>query len=188
MPVRVVEAPQPFVTIDDARRHIVDLPPEDEAYVEMLILAATTWIDGPTGWLGRTLGVQTLELTTDGFFGINCDAGAIPLPFPPVIEVESVVYTAPNGQVITLPDDRYVSDIGGISPAGGSWPATAPRKDAVKITYKAGEPQVPAPIKVAILMLVAGWYRTREAVSIGAEPYNLPFTVESLLQPYRIYR
>ncbi|MBZ5760274.1 head-tail connector protein [Rhizobium sp. VS19-DR104.2] len=196
--LRVIDPPAPIVTIADIRRHIVELPQEDESYVEMLALAATSWIDGPTGWLGRALGIQTLELTTDGFWSPCGDA--IPLPFPPVLEVVSVIYADPSGQMVTLASGAYRADVGGVRPTSGTWPDTADRSDAVRIRFKVGwavfdksdPPQlvsdVPAAIRVAILMLVGQWYRTREPVAIGATVEKLPFAVDSLLQPYRVYR
>ncbi|GJK86863.1 MULTISPECIES: head-tail connector protein [Citrobacter] len=42
-------------------------------------------------------------------------------------------------------------------------------------------------VKAAILLLVGHWYANREAVNIGNITTEIPFTVEALLQPYRIY-
>lgn len=42
-------------------------------------------------------------------------------------------------------------------------------------------------IDTAILLLIGHWYTNREAVLIGSTSKQLEFTIESLLQPYRIY-
>ncbi|MFZ1874881.1 MAG: head-tail connector protein [Chania sp.] len=42
-------------------------------------------------------------------------------------------------------------------------------------------------VKAAMLLLVGHWYANREAVNIGNVTSSIPFAVESLLQPYRIY-
>ncbi len=42
-------------------------------------------------------------------------------------------------------------------------------------------------IEMAMLMLIAHWYANREAVNIGNITSEVPFAVEALLQPYRIY-
>lgn len=42
-------------------------------------------------------------------------------------------------------------------------------------------------VKSAMLLLIGHWYSVREAVNIGNIPSEIPFTVEALLQPYRIY-
>lgn len=196
--VRVIEAPAPIVTIEEARAHLVELPAEDETYVRSLVLAATTWIDGPTGWLGRPLGIQTLELSASGFSSLECETS--PLPFSPVLDVVSVNFRRPDGVWELLPPAEYVFDELNVYPASGkAWPALFDgRGHTVRVRYKVGsavmegEPpalatQVPESIKFAILLLVAHWYRNREPVVIGAPVANLPFAVDALLQPYRIY-
>ncbi|WP_145491348.1 MULTISPECIES: head-tail connector protein [Yersinia] len=42
-------------------------------------------------------------------------------------------------------------------------------------------------IETAMLLLIGHWYTNREAIVIGVTSKQLEFTVESLLQPYRIY-
>ncbi|WP_407906778.1 head-tail connector protein [Escherichia coli] len=42
-------------------------------------------------------------------------------------------------------------------------------------------------VKAAILLLTGHWYANREVVNTGNITTALPFTVEALLQPYRIY-
>ncbi|HDL8117429.1 TPA: phage gp6-like head-tail connector protein [Yersinia enterocolitica] len=42
-------------------------------------------------------------------------------------------------------------------------------------------------IDTAILLLIGHWYTNREATVIGVTSKQLEFTVDSLLQPYRIY-
>lgn len=194
--IHVVEKPEPIVSLDDARRHLAELPEEDEPFVEGLILAATTWIDGPTGWLGRALGIQTLELAVQDFYSSEC--GGIPLPFPPVLDVISIKYRGADGTYQTLPASDYERDSGGVYPVSGSWPFVSGRGDNVLVRFKvgcasrndAGEfvSDVPETIRLAVLLLVAHWYRNREAVVIGAVGTNLPFAVDALLQPYRVYR
>lgn len=198
--VRVIEPPLPIVTIDEAVRHLVEVPEEDLAYVEGLLLAATAWIDGPSGWLGRTLGGQTLEFVIDGFDADSC-SNTILLPYEPLIDITSIVYVDEDGNAATLPPEVYTLGNGGVRPvADGDWPSSDDVPEAVMIRYRAGyakpDPDdptklindAPAPIKVAIMMLVAQWYRYRESVAIGHLVEALPFAVEALLSPYRVYR
>ncbi|EPZ2492062.1 head-tail connector protein [Enterobacter hormaechei] len=42
-------------------------------------------------------------------------------------------------------------------------------------------------VKAAMLLLIGHWYANREAVNIGNITSAVPFAVEALLQPYRIY-
>jgi uncharacterized phiE125 gp8 family phage protein len=47
---------------------------------------------------------------------------------------------------------------------------------------------VPAPIRQAVLLLVAHWHEHREPVQIGAPGALVPAMVSDLLQPYRLKR
>lgn len=42
-------------------------------------------------------------------------------------------------------------------------------------------------VKAAMLLLIGHWYANRESVAIGQTVAEVPFAVEALLQPYRIY-
>jgi uncharacterized phiE125 gp8 family phage protein len=184
MRVTVITPPEPIVTFGEIERHLAYVPDEDRTYVEGLVAAATAWVDGPAGWLGRALGEQTLEAVGR----IDCDP--VRLPFGPVRGVDSITYTDAAGNEQTVDPANYRQDGDYLAAASGfAWPA-AP----VRIRYSAGYPLVgdkstaPDPIKVAIMMLVAQWYNTRAAVNIGKSVSEMPFAVDALLQPYRVYR
>lgn len=199
MSVVVITPPTPVVTIEEMERHLADLPDEDRDYVGLLIAAATAWIDGPAGWLRRAIGVQLLEARYSGF---RCDP--LRLPIPPVFEIASVEYEDIDGAAQMVdPDDYELREDEVGSAWGKHWPSTRAyhgRVDAVRIRYwagygkrSAGDPSVwvneaPAPIKVAIMMLVAQWYNTRENVITGTITSEMPFAVDALLQPFRVYR
>jgi len=187
MKVVVITPPTPIVTKEEAKKHLIVEHNDDDDLIETLIQAATAWIDGPAGWLGRALGVQVLEWQRCSW---PC-AGEV-LPFPPEIEVISVKYIDPDGveQSWPVPTPLYWSNL----------PRIRGRDGDLKIRYRAGygipqagnagvfENKAPAPIKVAIMMLVAQWYKNPMSVSVGAAVDNLPFSVEALLQPYRVFR
>ena len=42
-------------------------------------------------------------------------------------------------------------------------------------------------VKSAMLLLIGHWYESREAVTLGQAVSTIPFAVEAILQPYRIY-
>lgn len=186
MHVVVIEPPQPVVTLDEAKKHLIVEHSDDDTLIDTYILAATAWLDGPAGRLGRTLGVQVLEWQLSDW-----PCHGFRLPYPPEIEVLSIKYIDPDGIEQTWPFEAplYFENL----------PTLRGREGDLKIRYRAGygassgDPviwtnAVPAPIKVAILMLVHQWYHTRSPVVVGAPVETLPFAVEALLSPYRVYR
>lgn len=196
--VRVITPPAPIVTWAEARKHLRLDDDEDREYVESLIAAATSWIDGPEGWLGRALGEQTLEL-------VDCAFGYGRLPYPPLVSIESITYLGSDNVDHVLAADTYRQLANGsIAPLPGAhWPSVGASSEAVRVVYLAGYPDrvvpptqeggatarlstVPAPIKLAINQLVAHWYLNREAAST-TKAEDIPFGVEAKLSPYRIW-
>lgn len=153
MSVVVITAPAPIVTPGD----IPGDHDDDDARVRALIAAATEQIDGPTGWLGRALGPQTLELRLDRFY--DCGRAEIGLPYPPLISVESVKYDAVDGSEQTIPSSSYgILGGRGIYPKPGfAWPSVR-ENGQVRIRFKAGYDgpttgDVPERVKQAIILI-----------------------------------
>jgi uncharacterized phiE125 gp8 family phage protein len=188
MSVRVITAPEPIVTWESAKAHLRQGSDDEQDYVEGLIAAATAWIDGPGGWLGRALGPQLLEWRLDCWPVRD----RFVLPFQPELEIVSVKYFDPTGveQTWSFPTPLYFESL----------PAVRGRVGDIRVQYWAGygkrDPQdatkwiaaVPAPIKQAILLLVGHWFYSRTAVNIGNSVSETPFAVDALLSPYRIWR
>lgn len=184
MTVVVITPPAPVVTFEEVEKHLAEVPAEDKTYVEALTAAATAWIDGPAGWLGRSIGVQLLEYRDD-----HPCSPVVYLPYGPVLEVVE----AWSG------DDEV--DVSGYQPGAPSFSFGMQMSGGqpIRIRYwagygaRAGHPPawvndaLPS-IKVAIMMLVAQWYRTREAAVVDDKIVEMPFAVDALLQPYRVYR
>lgn len=129
----VIDPPQPFVTpADVAGDHSAD----DEA-VAAMIEAVTEDIDGPSGWLGRCLGPQTLEQQQYDFSDLR-------IRFPPVVEIVSIEFTDRQGVVWFIPPENYRLVRSTVQPEirgapNFRWPTDlAPDPDAVRIRYKAG--------------------------------------------------
>ena len=168
MTVVVVTPPEPIVSLEEMERHLADLPDEDQQYVELLISAATAWIDGPAGWLGRAIGKQTLEYRSDCW--------PAELPYRPAIDIVTVTVGGVTVEDVTVRPDGRLSYPHGLG------------SGEVVIQYRAGYEKAPDPVRVAVMMLVAQWYNTRENVITRTITSEMPFAVDALLQPYRVYR
>ena len=159
--VVVIVPPQPVVSLDQAKRQCNATGfTDDDALLTDLISTAQGWLDGPDGWLGRAIGVQTLELRLDSFpfqnwgFGLDwtCwDDGQwarwanpqrfanIVLPYPPFIAVTQITYEDVNGVDQVLSSSGWSGSDEGVSPSFGQvWPAGRIDADAIRIQYQAG--------------------------------------------------
>lgn len=177
MSVTVITPPEAIVSLEEAKQHLRVEHDSDDAYIEGLIAVATSAIDGPSGWLGRALGEQTLEVLLD------CWPQPLRLPYPPEIEIVSVTYVDPNGAEQSWPVSEPM--------LYGNLPAVRGRGGDIRIRWKAGYPagKVPAGIRHAILLMVGDLYANREngGPSASAAAVNMPVTADRLLQPFRVY-
>lgn len=184
MPVVVITPPEPLVTLAEAKAHLRRTYIDDEdGMIEGLIAAAQGYIEGPNGWLRRSVSRQTLEARSNVFCGLTR------LPYGPVISVTEVRYVDAAGteQVLDPAEYEVADDVFGPAPSR-AWPRVNGAANGVRVRYEAGFEQVPAPIKQAALLLIGQWFAVREAVNVGNIVNELPFAVEALLQPYRSFR
>jgi uncharacterized phiE125 gp8 family phage protein len=188
MRVFVVTPPAPVVTWADADKHLRFFgDPTEQAYVESLIEAATATIDGPDGWLGRALGAQTLEARFDS--SESCHL--LELPCRPIRTVLSVKYLDANKQLITADPAGYELFGSELAPDGEwQWQGGFFGRETIRVQYVAGYATLPAPIRAAILLMVGDLFANRQTVVPTANATAVPMslTVESLLQPYRVFR
>lgn len=172
------------VALDEAKLHLRVDGADDDTLITGLLSAAVSHLDGWTGILGRCLVEQTWRMDFDRFD--RCMA----LPLGPVMEIVSVTWRNAEGQLSTVSDDEYqtVTDGGGRTHLrfrnAYSFPAGVYERGAVSVTFKAGYEEVPAAIKVAILLMVGHWFSQREAVSEGNFT-EVPMAANTLLAPFR---
>lgn len=199
-PVRVIAPAVLPVSLDEAKAHLRIDYDDDDALIEGLIGAAVDHLDGWTGVLGRCLVEQTWQQD----FEAACQI--LPLPLAPVISIVAVTYTNANGDTAAVDRADYAlkTDAGGRSAVMVR--AGAVPHGPISVTYVAGyatspevpadgeaaavpaKTMVPAALKTAILIMVGHWHANREAVSVGESVNKMPFAVDALLQPYRVYR
>jgi uncharacterized phiE125 gp8 family phage protein len=182
------------VSLAEAKAHLrIDLDlADDDLDLEAKLSAARMYVEQVTN---RALVKSTWELILDAWPRER----HILMPKGKLDAVESITYTDASGAHIAMPATDYevdaVSDPGRVVLATeASWPAVALRaSNGIAIRFVAGwEPaEVPAPVRLAVLMLAGHWYRHREAVTEStnrASGINAPLAlaVNSLLASYRI--
>lgn len=207
MSLRLVTPPADLVvSLAEAKAHLRVQHADEDATITGYVAGAIGWLDGATGWLGRALGVQTFDLLLDRFPGQAWAAewrnGAfrdhrhdnrIVIPLPPLRSVDSIKYLDADGATVTLDPGLYrVVDKGEQSshvvPAPGAcWPSASCTEDAVTVRFTAGYDEIPAAIRNAILLLVGHFNEDREAVNVGNIVNTMPFAVDALLSPYRVW-
>jgi uncharacterized phiE125 gp8 family phage protein len=170
MRLSVVTAPEPVVTLEEAKQYLRVIGDHDDAYINRLIKSATEVLDGPTGILGRALGPQQWEATWDSFR--EWHVRGLRLPILPLISIDEIAYrteasVAEYTEVIPA-SDFSVFDVGDTIAGGyvtsvAGWPSLVAFPDAVRIRFTVGYPSVvpegggdpvstvPEPIKQAIL-------------------------------------
>lgn len=197
-PVLVTPPAQLPVSLLEAKAHLRVDHSEDDALISSLVTAATAHLDGWTGILGRCLVDQTWRQDFD------CLAHHLQLPLGPVSEIVDVKWRNTAGQIATVSASEYslVTDAGGQSFVrlrdAFSYPSSLHERGAVSVTYRAGHAAtpaaegpptvkettaVPAPIKIAVMMIAAHWYENREAVATGSLS-EAPMAVRALLAPF----
>lgn len=191
MRVAVVTPPAPVVTWEEADAHLkLDGDVEQQALVEGMVAAATGHIDGPDGWLGRAIGVQTLEMRLPAFG--TC--GAIALPYPPAIAIEGVEYVDQAGETVALGEAGFELSGNMLRPA---WPASFPSSawrgaggETVRVRWSAGYEVLPPAIRIAILMMTGDLFKFRESTVTGTIASSIPMSasVQALLAPFRVWR
>lgn len=201
MNLRVVIPPAPIVVPAD----ITGSHAADDAKVAATIAAVTEELDGPTGWLGRAIGVQTIEAS--GQFCVE----RTPLPCRPIIEIKSVVTEDRDGHSAAADPATWRQDGDElVIHRGANWT----RRYRHIVRYEAGYDgqaiedggtgPVPARIKQAIIVMVQDliatkaenlFLRSEEVDGVGSRQYTVSDqagtiirrTADRLLAGLRVY-
>lgn len=186
MSVVVVTAPVPGISLSLVKADLRVDHDEDDTLIQAFIDAACAHIDGPQGWLGRSIWTQTLELRQNVF------GSCTRLPYGPVSEITSIKYVDGTGTEQTLAGSVYtLTNAGEIVLAHNqSWPNLRGDAEGVRIRYVAGFSTLPKAILPAVLMMVADLYAFRETavVGTGSGAIQMSTTVENLLSSFRHWR
>lgn len=174
------------ISVAEAKEHMrVDGTSED-ALISSLILTSRLHIEAA---LGLALITQSWRLLLDAW----PKAGEVRIPLRPLQSVSEIkTYDAADAASVVA-TDRYVFDAasnpGRIVPGGGGLPQLGRAANGIEISFVAGygdnPTDVPAPIRQALLLLIAHWYEHRDPVEIGTPGVAIPASVSRLLKPYR---
>jgi len=177
------------VTVAEAKAHLrVDGSAED-ALIASLILTSRLHIEAA---LGLALVTQSWRLSLDGWPPLR----VVEVPIRPVFSVAEVRVRNAAGDAAVLPAESYLADVASvpprIAPGASGWPEPGRALAAIEIDLIAGfgatAEAVPAPIRQALLLLVAHWFEHRDPIEIGSQETRIPAAVSELLMPYRIKR
>ena len=179
-PVLTVPPAAPPVSLIEAKTHMRVSGSDEDALISALIDAATGYLDGWAGILGRCIVSQTWRQD------LPCFSDEIRLPLPDV-QSAVIAYTDLAGATQTVLASNYyvVNRVGGaalVRNSTFSWPATANLPNAVRVSMVCGYATTPPALKSAILLHIGALFTNRESVSAS----NLmPFAYDALVAPYR---
>jgi len=193
MAIVIVTAPtdEP-VTLAEAKAHLrVDIDDDDDL-IEGFVATAREFLE--VNVLRRAILTQTWDMYEDAW----PESDRLDVPLPPLQSVTWVKYTDDTGTVATLSSGNYLVDTHRapgriVLKSGYTWPATTLQAvNGVNVRFVCGwsaVEDVPKPIKQAILLMVGDLYENRENTLIGQGMTikELPFAVQALLMPYRVY-
>lgn len=169
------------VDLAEIKAHLRLEQDAEDGLLQHLLVAARDYVQEH---LNRALITQDWQMDVSR----RAASGEIRLPYAPFQLLLAVHYVDAAGEVTEAAPDDWRLD-----------PATEPARlvlsapfSPVRISFRAGygdaADDVPAPIRLALLQLVAHWYEHREAVAGVDAVRLLPFGVAALLAPYRLVR
>ena len=176
-PVLVTAPAETPISVGQLKEHVRQTGNEEDTLFEGFIQAATGYLDGWSGVLGRCLVNQVWSQSFDAF----PDGDDLPLPFPDVSAV-TVTYYDDNGASQTLSSSLYrlASDGRGskiVLDDDATWPATDIRPNAVTAQFTAGygttADDVPMILRHAVTTMAAAMYEGREGQMTASPAFNL---------------
>jgi uncharacterized phiE125 gp8 family phage protein len=199
------------ITLEEAKAHLRLDTNDDDMLIQSLILTSRLHIEVA---LGLALITQTWSCFFDrwparagalvepagGGFTLRERSArfepaseTVTLPISPVRSIDAVRIYAGDGTFISLPTAGFTFDLASRHPrvtrnAETMMPEPGRRLNGVEIAVTCGfgpsPADVPAPIRQALLLLVAHWYEHRDPGEIGTPEARIPASVASLLSNY----
>ncbi|WP_028029895.1 head-tail connector protein [Gemmobacter nectariphilus] len=166
VPVLVTPATAEVVGVSDLKAFLRVDHGDEDGLIGALADAATAWLDGWGGVLGRAIMPQTWRQDFEG-------------PGPHVLAMPDVVTVAATVDDVAV--DVIIEAIG----AGAAVTAEGVT-GTLRVTYTCQMPPERLPAaQAAVKMLVAHWYMNRETVVTGTIATDVPMTVGALVAALR---
>jgi len=203
---RLTTAPTTWpLTLAQAKKQCNVPHADDDDYLDSTSQATPGLIQVATQFLERRWSIALLEQTWTltlpswtkhrHYRSATKTYNRIAIPVVPLMSVTSVKYYDVDNAQQTLATANYDVDTtsrpGTISLAYGYvWPTIYDRPDAVEIIYKAGFSTVAAMnadmpgVTHAIRLLIAHWYRNREAVHVGTVPHRMEEALDAIAEQF----
>jgi uncharacterized phiE125 gp8 family phage protein len=171
------------ITLAEVKAHLRLDGTAEDVYLGSLILTSRLQIEAA---LGLALIAQSWRLTLDDWPAQN----TLELPMRPIASVTSISASDPDGDTLPLDIDAVRLDrapVPRLIAGSNGWPRPTSPYNTIEVDFTAGyganAAAVPAPIRQALLLLVAHWYEHRDPYAIATA---IPCSVSDLLMPYRI--
>ena len=155
-PVLITAPATDAITLADMKAHLRVTGSAEDALISLLVSAATAYLDGWKGVLGRCILSQTWAVKAIG-------TGCIVLPMPDVVSATVDYGSGAVALVLTVSEVGVSVDVAG---AG-----------TVNFICAMSAKQLPA-AQMAIKLLAAHWFANREAV--GGSEAELPLAVSAI--------
>lgn len=177
------------ISLAKAKAHLRIDTDDEDALLTALIVAARLFVE-------KTLGLALITQGWSYFLDFWPRSSCVTLPISPVQGVGAVTLHDSSGGATELDAGDYAVDVLS-QPARlvlkGAGPSVITRElNAFEIAFTTGygdaAADVPAPIRHALMLLVAHWFERREPVVLGVGASEVPTTIAGLLLPYRKVR
>jgi uncharacterized phiE125 gp8 family phage protein len=177
------------VTVAEAKAHLRVDGTDEDTLIASLILTSRLHLETA---LGLALITQSWRLLLDRW----PPAKDLEMPLRPLQSIEEVRVLPADGDPTVIDAANYLADAASVPPrlvrTGVIWPQPGRVANGVEIDFTAGygaaPEDVPAPLRQALLLLIAHWYENREPIAVGSPETIVPGPVSELLQPYRLQR
>lgn len=181
-----------IVSLAEMKKHLRTFSSALDDQISSAVKEAAGWLDGPGGILNRTVFPCTWARYLRGF----PTGRVIPLPYPPLIAVQRIVYSNGESPDPEIYAGNYVvrTNLGAVGEIelqpDVSWPTVTERPRRVGIVYTAGYQTYPETLKRLVKIIAGHYLENPEATINEVRQFQVNratlFGVTSLVEALRI--